>query len=196
VRMVFGGLAALAVGLTGQGTADAKPRLCGDEKCGGKCCKSRRTKGKKFCVPKAYTCCPTGGACSGSYPKCCTAQGRPRHAPGYCGRPNATCCPWSVGGHVCSAEYPVCCRARPGYPDGVCTRKGRICCPVGAGTTCPATHPVCCPAVGTTPKYCCALGSTCGVGDCVFGNPFTADSGDGEPPDTGPAPSARIVATA
>lgn len=189
------GLAALTFGLVDPSPTAAKPRRCGNEQCAGKCCTSRRNRKKKFCVPKAWTCCPAGNACRASTPKCCNAQGRgPRH-PGYCARQNDVCCPWSAGGHVCSEEYPVCCRARPGFKYGLCARRGRVCCPVGAGTSCPATHPVCCPAAGANPKYCCTPGSICGVGDCFFGGPFSADSGDGQPADSGPAPTVLAVVT-
>jgi hypothetical protein len=191
-RLGLGGLAALTFGMMRLGETEAKPRRCGGETCGGKCCTGRRSR-KKFCVPKSYTCCPTGDACDSSHPKCCPRAGRPPQARGTCARRRGVCCPWNRGGHACSADFPVCCTSRPGFEFGLCSRAGRLCCPVGAGTSCPVTHPVCCPAVGPTPKYCCTSGSICGFGDCVFGGPFTAQSDAGESADDQPAQSAQAL---
>lgn len=171
-RRALSGLAAIALGISTLDEAGAKPKVCNAKTCGnlgGKCCRRRRDR-KKFCIKKSYTCCKAGDACPPSYPKCCPNNGRPPTARGLCTKRQATCCTRAQGNHACPQAFPVCCSPRPGYPKGMCTRAGRVCCPVGRGTSCDAAFPVCCPAVGADPAYCCSAGLECGVGDCSLAN--------------------------
>jgi hypothetical protein len=191
VRVALGGLTALGLRASWAEDATAAPP-CTSRNCNGRCCRRHRSSAQ-ICVPKSAVCCRRGGACPAGRPKCCTEQGRPLRHPGWCARRGDICCPWSAGGHVCPPQAPICCPPRFGFPNGICTTIGRVCCPVGLGTTCPAIAPVCCPGDVVFPfNYCCPLGTICaGSGFCLAlqGNQVAGFSADEAAADHQPASS-------